>query len=194
VFKILEPKFPSAVEVERPSDWNGESWPDRRRVSFKFPAISGRDGFELVWIDGEGAAPEASELPHWPQGEAFGGHGLVMVGERGSIHFMQSHLQEVRVLPLDLAAQHGPPPAQPAPGGMHDDFLAAAKGDMAWDAPEGNFMFGGLMTAASLLGNAAQFSSTRKIEADPETGAVANAEAAVSAYLNRTPRPDWRAP
>lgn len=190
VFKILEPKYPSAVEVERPAEWNLESWPDQRRVRFSFPAIAGRDAFELIWVDGDGAAPELSDLPHWPQGEEFGPHGMVMVGDTGSIHFLQSHLQDVRVLSAAGAAAL---PAQAVTGGMHDDFLAAAKGEMAWNAPEGNFMFGGLMTAASLLGNAAQYDSDRKIQVDPETGAVADAEPAVSAYIRRTPREGWRA-
>lgn len=189
VFKILEPKYPNATEIERAREWNGESWPNNRRVKFSFPAIGGRDAFELIWIDGDNAKPELADLPHWPQGEELPSHGVVMVGERGSIHFLQSHLQDVRLLPLSL----GPLPAQPVTGGMHDDFLAAAKGRMAWNAPEGHFGFGGLMTAASLLGNAAQFASARKIAIDPETGAVQNAEPAVAAYVRRSPRPGWRA-
>jgi Oxidoreductase family, NAD-binding Rossmann fold/Oxidoreductase family, C-terminal alpha/beta domain len=193
VFKILEPKYPNAIEIERPVDWNGESWPDRRRIKFSFPAIAGRDGFELIWIDGDGARPEPSDLPHWPQGEDFTAHGMVMVGDAGSIHFLQSHLQDLRLLPADLATRLGPIAAQPVQSSMHDDFLAAAKGEIAWTAPEGHFMFGGLMTAASLLGNAAQFDSDRKIVVDPETGAVANAEPAVAAYIRRSPRPGWRA-
>jgi hypothetical protein len=76
---------------------------------------------------------------------------------------------------------------------MHADFIAAAKGETAWNAPEGHFGFGGLMTAASLLGNAAQFASTRKIEVNPETGAVANPEPAVTSYIRRPARPGWRA-
>ncbi len=191
VFKILEPKYPSAVEVVRPHEWNGESWPNHRRIKYNFPAISGRDAFELVWSDGDGVRPEASDLPHWPPGEAFPDHGVVMVGDNGSIHLMQSHLQDVRVLPGDGSAAFSLP-AAPVQGGMHDDFLAAAKGETAWNATEGNFGFGGVMTASALYGNAAQHASDWKINVNPETGAVANAEPAVAAYVSRTPRAGWR--
>lgn len=191
VFKILEPKYPNAVEIERPMQWNGESWPNGRRITFKFPAIAGREAFDLIWIDGDNAKPELSDLAHWPAGEALPDHGVVMTGDTGSIHFLNSHLQDVRLLPLDLGARVALPP-QPVTGGMHADFLAAAKGEMAWNAPEGSFGFGGLMTAASLLGNAAQYASERKITVDPETGAVQNAEASVSAYVRRSGRPGWR--
>lgn len=191
VFKILEPKYPNAVAIERTGVWNRESWPNNRRVNFSFPASGSRDAFDLTWIDGDNAQPLASDLPHWPAGEAFGSHGVVMVGDEGSIHFLQSHLQDVRLISRDGAAS--PLPASPVRGGMHDDFLAAAKGQMAWNAPEGHFGFGGVMTAAALLGNAAQFDSDGRISVDPETGAVRDAEAAVAAYVRRSSRAGWRA-
>jgi hypothetical protein len=192
VFKILEPKYPTTVEVERPHDWNGESWPNNRRIKFSFPAIGGRDAFDLIWIDGDDARPNIAELPHWPVGEAFPAHGVVMVGDTGSIHFLQSHLQDMRLLPGDFATRIGALPAQPIQRGMHDEFLAAAKGEIAWDAPEGRFGFGGVMTAAALMGNAAQYASDRKININPETGVVASTEPAVAGYVRRTPRPGWR--
>ncbi len=113
---------------------------------------------------------------------------MVMIGETGSIHFLQSHLQGMRLLPLDLGARLPIPPA-PVQGSTHAAISSPPRKRDGLDSTEGRFGFGGLMTAASLLGNAAQFDSDHKITVNPETGAVVNPEAAVSAYIRRAPCP-----
>ncbi len=165
VFKILNPAMPTAVWNQDVVDWNRETWPLSRQIHWEFAAGETtrvgqseplpRDAFRMVWHDGA-ARPTAADLPHWDPARTVPKHGVAMIGDKGTIVLSGGHAEKAYLLPRALHAEHRHTPLAPElPGRDHfTEFVRAAKGELAWDAPVANFVEGGHLTAVSLLGNA----------------------------------------
>lgn len=197
VFLALEPGMPTKVWNEAITDWHGETWPTGRRVCWQFAAgettrtgtPKPRAAFKMVWHDGN-AKPTHADIPDWPKDQPIPEHGVVMIGDRGTIHVEGTHNGNASLLPLPLQQTHGKMPIDKALPNRnhHQEFVDAAKGLLAWDAPLSNFTHGGHMTAVSLMGNLAlRLNQSLAIDTNGKITNVASNNAA----MFRTPREGW---
>lgn len=164
VFMTLQPGMPTKVWNEAIEGWNQESWPLGRRICWEFAAgevtrygqsdPKPRNAFKMVWHDGD-AKPTHGDMPDWPKNKKIPQHGVVMIGEKGTIYVEGSHNSNASLLPLPLNEQSGELAiASEIPGRNHfGEFVDACRCELAWDSPLSNFKHGGHMTAVSMLGN-----------------------------------------
>ena len=74
--------------------------------------------------------------------------------------------------------------------GHNAEFIAAARGEIEYDAPLSNFAFAGPMTATALLGNIATHFEGQKLTFDPNKRQFVDNEKA-NAMMTRKPRSGW---
>jgi len=199
VFMTLNPGMPTKVWNQDVTGWNQESWPTGRRVHWEFAAgevtrygqadAKPRDGFKMVWHEGD-AQPTHADLPDWPANKPVPIGGVMMIGEKGSIHVEGSHNGNASLLPWGLHEQHGKLPiAEEVPGRDHFyEFVDSCQGKLAWNAPLSNFMHGGHMTAVSMLGNVS-LRMGQELLLD-STGTITNVPNH-NAAISRVDRPGW---
>ena len=188
MFKVLEPDFPTRVELVKTTQFNGDSFPKAHVVRWTFPAKGGHPGFQAYWYDGGLKPPRPKELE---KDRTLRNAGCLFLGTGGAMLVTGSHNGSAVLLPDSRRKAFGQPKLlAPKSRGHFDELVRAAKGQLAWDAPLSNFVFAGHMTAIIQLGNAALKASKPALEIDPRTRRVTNLPSDEDP-LTRTPRPGW---
>lgn len=192
LFKVLDTGYPIEVSNTKITGWNNESWPVGRVTKWKFPEKHTHPSFDLLWHDGT-EQPTAEELgPYWPKGQKVPNGGAVIVGEKGIIFVSGPRNDDAQLLPEELQTTFGKMELTVAEDTGHfQDFVRAAKGEVAWDAPHSNFMYAGNMTAIGLYGNAGLLSGQETIKIDSKSGKILNAKNS-DELLKRAARPGWK--
>jgi predicted dehydrogenase len=169
-FWTLDLKFPTRIEAES-SPLFAESAPRTSRITYAFPARSGRGPVTVVWRDGALMPPRPPEVEppaSWPP---FEDGGQLWIGERGKL-VAGMYGQNPRLLdPAKDAEIKANPPAvkYPRVENVYAEWIAACK---AGAQPGSSFAgHAGPLTEMVLLGNLA-VRAARPIEVNPQTGAV----------------------
>ncbi len=188
MYKVLQPGYPTSVEVITQSQFNGDSFPAQRVLKWKFPKRGDRAAFEAFLYDGGLKPPRPKQLEGsrelWKNGSLF-------IGTKGTMYVVGSHNSSAILIPESERKAFGKPELLVPVGREHHmDFVYAAKGLLPWDAPLSNFMYGGQMTATFHIGNALLRNNLTKLDINPNTG-KAIGFSKDNNPLSYTPRPGW---
>jgi hypothetical protein len=119
----------------------------------------------MMWYDGKKQPPRPKELE---EARKLGGHGLLVIGEKGTIYDPGAYCQSPRLIPeakMQEAIPNLPPKTIPRIKGSHyEDWLRACKGG---PKPGSNFDHSGPLTEMVQLGNIA-IRTGKKLEWDGE--------------------------
>jgi hypothetical protein len=185
-FKVLEPTWPTRVEIAETTEFNGDSFPKQHVVRWTFPASDKRAPFDMYWYDGGLKPPRPKDLE---ADRKMPGAGCLFIGTKGTMLVTGSHNSSAVLIPDARRKAFGKPKMLAAKSRGHtSEFVQAAKGELPWDAPLSNFVYAGHMTGIIQLGNAALRSSKRVLELDPAAQRVTNLPQSV---LSRAARPGW---
>lgn len=186
LYKIYGVSYPSIVECIGRSHYNGESWPMVTKLRYHFAADGSRPAFDAYWYDGDQARP-----PRPPELEAdreLPDAGLLVRGTDGLLIVAGGHNNSAYLIPNSRNKEFGRPKSIPQKSiGHMREFLEAASGKTAWDAPLSNFMYGAPLTQLAHLGNAA-VRLKAKLKFDPQTLRFTNSIEANRYLTGRTPR------
>jgi predicted dehydrogenase len=187
MFKVFDPGYPTAVECLANSGANGESLPSSKTVRWSFPAKGDRAPFEAYWHDGGRKPPRPKELE---AERKLGHHGCFFVGDKGTVWIQGGHNNSAVLIPEAKRKALGKVEiTAPRSIGHNAEFISAAKGETAFDAPLSHFGYAGPMTATILLGNlASRFEG--KLAFDPAVRKFVDNDQA-NALMTRRPRSGW---
>ncbi len=153
VFMALDLKDPLAVTAKT-SGHNRDSFPTWAEVHYEFPKNKNRDAVDLFWYDG-GKKPPQSLVPD----VEFGGNGVVVVCEKGTIYSPDESNTTFRVIGNDFPDVE----VEVSPGHMAEFARAAMEGKQAMS----NFPhYSGPLTETVLLGNLAIWADGKRVEWD----------------------------
>ena len=188
MFKVLEPEYPSKVELLTQSKFNGDSYPAQRLIKWEFPERGDRAAFTSFWYDGGLKPPRPKQLEAsremWENGSLF-------IGTKGTMYVVGSHNSSAILIPESERKTFGKPELLVPEGRAHHmDFVDAAKGLLPWDAPLSNFTYGGPMTATAHMGNALVKNNLNKLDIDPATGKAIGFSEKNNPF-SYNPRPGW---
>jgi len=190
VFKVLEPTYPTKVELTQCRDFNKVSYPAGRTIHWSFPETNVQKGFELYWHEGDfaGEVPIPKDLDG---GRKLSGAGVYLVGEKGTIVVAGGHNNSAFLIPDTKRKAFGQPKLLvPESRGHFDEFVQAAKGKLKWNAPLSNFVYAGNLTGVMLLGNVA-LRTGKTLILDSKTQRITNLPNSDAALMQRKPRPGW---
>jgi predicted dehydrogenase len=174
VFMGLELRDPTSVQAEC-SGHNKDSYPQRSKITYEFPANDWRGALTMVWYDG-GNLPDAALL----DGEAPKRSGALVIGQKGKLYSPHDYGGEFRLLG-DVEKPKVEWESAPSGGGTDEnhmaEFVQAIKtGKQAMS----NFPdYAGPLTETILLGNlavwvAADGGQGDKVQWDARTMTVKN--------------------
>lgn len=177
-FMALGLRDPLAVRATT-SGHNRDSFPAWSVVEYEFGARAGHPAFQLFWSDG-GKKPAASVLP----GEEFGGNGVIVVCERGTVYGPSADNDAFRV----IGGREMPDVAvDESPGHMAELFRAAAGGPAA----VANFPdYAAPLTETVLLGNLAIWADGPRLEWDARSMRVKGTDE-FDPLIRPKARPGW---
>ena len=120
---------------------------------------------KVVWYDGKKQPPRPKELE---EDRRLRGHGLLLVGEKGTIFNDGAYCRSPRLIPearMQEMWSKLPPKTIPRVKGSHyEEWIRGCKGG---PKPGSNFDYSGLLTEMVMLGNVA-IRTGKKIEWDGE--------------------------
>jgi predicted dehydrogenase len=196
MFKILEPGYPTEVELMASSGANDESYPDSETIRWSFPKTDKRPAFTAYWYDGPGSDKAVPVPSAYEKGRKLPRTGTMFVGTKGVLQVTGDYNNTPVLVPEAARLKFGKPTPTVKPcmkGGHSAEFLAAARGDKPWDSPMSNFTYAGPMTSAIILGIISQRVSA-KLTFDSKTMKFTGAKAAeANALLRRVERDGWEA-
>ena len=186
-YKIYEPGMPTSVECISQTGPAIDTCPKGKAVKWEFAADGDRPAFDAYWYDGVTKPPT---IPGLSKGQNMGSAGSYIVGTKGICWVMGSHNQSATLVPESARKAFGKPKdLAPKPRGHEREFIAAAKGEIAYNAPLSHFGYGGKLTAVALMGNiAAQVKG--KLLYDGKKQCFTNSEAA-NKLMTCKPRDGW---
>ncbi|MBC8434688.1 MAG: Gfo/Idh/MocA family oxidoreductase [Verrucomicrobia bacterium] len=186
-YKILEPGYPSSVECVKQVDPEARTFAEGSEIRYEYPAKDGRPGFVSTWYNGAAQPPRPAALE---ADRELGGPGCYLVGTKGTLWLKGGYVESPRLIPESFRREVGRMESI-VPRSHHvEDFIRAAKGVSAYDAPLSHFGYGGVLTASALLGNiASRFEG--KLDYDAATRRFTNIEAANEWLQRKNPRPGW---
>ena len=201
-FWALNLRYPTSVQAETAEvfeetgpAWSIVTWqfPERdnipahlpeqlkERIRKHFPARDKMPPVKVVWYDGKKQPPRPKELE---DDRKLGGHGQLLLGEKGTIYEPGAYCQSPRLIPeskMQEAIPNLPPKTIPRIKGSHyAEWIQACKGG---PTPGSNFEHAGPLTEMFLLGNIA-IRSGKKIEWDGENLRCSNVPEA-NRYMNK---------
>jgi predicted dehydrogenase len=177
-FWALGLRYPTSVEAHgAPPD--ADRAPLELSVDYQFPARGVQPPVQLTWYQGDKHPTifDESGVPKW-------GSGTLFIGDKG---MLAADYDRLVLLPQDQFKDFTPPPPSISKSiGHHAEWIKACK--------EGtptlcNFDYGGALTEAVLLGNAA-YRAGKKLEWDAARLAVTNTPDA-DRYLRHENRKGW---
>ncbi|MBL7220382.1 MAG: Gfo/Idh/MocA family oxidoreductase [Phycisphaerae bacterium] len=186
-YKVYEPGFPTSVECISQTGPAIDTYPKGKAVKWEFPADGKRPAFDAFWYDGVTKPPQ---MPGLDKGRKMGSAGSYFVGTKGVCWVMGSHNQSATLVPESARQKFGKvPQAAPKSRGHEREFIAAAKGEIPYNAPLSNFGYGGKLTAVALMANIAA-RVKGKLLYDAKAQKFTNSEAA-NKLMTRKPRDGW---
>jgi len=163
-FWALDLKYPVSVEAQTAEVFK-ETGPAWSIVTWQFPARGNMPPVKVVWYDGKKQPPRPKELE---ENRKIGGHGQLLVGEKGTIYEPGAYCESPRLIPesrMQEAIPNLPPKTVPrVKGGHYAEWIQACKGG---PTPGSSFEHSGPLTEMVLLGNIA-IRTGKKIEWDGE--------------------------
>ncbi len=182
-FMALKLEHPTRVECLENEGKNAETFPDRSKIKFDFPARGGLPALEFFWYDG-GAMP-SKELTS-KLGEVATS-GCLLIGSEGWLYSPNDYGAQYVLFPRDKFAEYKEPePWLPRSKGHYREWIDALKGG----APAmSNFDYAALLTETILLGNVA-LRAGHAIEWDGPRMRVKNSPYA-DQFVSREYRKGW---
>ncbi|MDP6044566.1 MAG: Gfo/Idh/MocA family oxidoreductase [Phycisphaerae bacterium] len=186
-YKIYEPGMPISVECINQTGPAIDTCPKGKTVKWEFAADGSRPAFNAFWHDGVTKPPR---IPGLEEGRKMGSAGSYIVGTKGICWVMGSHNNGAILVPESARKAFGQVKVvAPKSRGHEREFIAAAKGEIAYNAPLSHFGYGGKLTAFALMGNIAA-RVKGKLLYDAKAREFTNSEAATK-LMNRKPRDGW---
>jgi len=183
-FWALDLKSPTSVEAQTAGVFE-ETGPAWSIITWQFPARGNMPPVKVMWYDGKKQPPRPKELE---EARKLGGHGLLVIGEKGTIYDPGAYCQSPRLIPetkMQEAVPNLPPKTIPRIKGSHyGEWIQACKGG---PKPGSNFDHSGPLTEMVQLGNIA-IRTGKKLEWDGENLKCANVPEA-----NKYMKKDYRA-
>ncbi len=174
VFMGLDLRDPISVQAET-SGHNKDSYPQRSKITFEFPANDWRPELKLVWYDG-GNLPDAELL----DGEAPKKSGSLAIGEKAKLYSPGDYASDFRILG-DIEKPKVEYPKAPQVGNEDENHVAEwIEGIKTGKQATSNFPdYAGPLTETVLLGNLAVWVAPEgglgeKVEWDPKNLRVKN--------------------
>jgi predicted dehydrogenase len=187
-FKVLEPSYPTRVELITKSAYNGDTFPAQRMLKWDFPQRGNRPAFTAHWYDGGLKPPRPKELE---ADRKFWKSGTMIVGSKGTIYIVGHHNTSALLIPESKRKAYGKPKLLVPEARDHfNEFVDAAKGVLQWNAPLSNFTFAAPLAATVQMGNALLRSGLNHLDIDPATGNAIGFRKENNP-LGYTPRPGW---
>jgi len=195
MFKILEPGYPTEVELMACKGANKETYPNSETLRWSFPKTDKCPALTAFWYDGPGS-DKAVPLPAaFEKGRKLPRTGSMFVGTKGVLLVAGDCNESPMLVPESKRRAYGEPketiPASKE--GHFGEFVVAARGEKSWDYPMSNFTYAGPMTSVIMLGIILQRVGG-KLTFDPKklkfTGAKADA---ANKLLKRVERDGWEA-
>jgi predicted dehydrogenase len=178
-YAALDLRDPTSVQATT-SGHNKDSYPKWSIINYEFPATDKRPAVKLVWYDG-GKRPDAELL----DGEAPGGSGAVVVGEKAKLYSTNDYGAAYKILgdaeEPEVEFKHSP--------GHFTEWVEAIKGG---EPAMSNFPnYASPLTEMVLLGNLAVWAAAEgegpKVEWDAKNLKAKNVEG-----LEEIIKPDYR--
>ncbi|MBT3200143.1 MAG: Gfo/Idh/MocA family oxidoreductase [Phycisphaerales bacterium] len=195
MFKILEPGYPTEVELMASTKANKETYPASETIRWSFPKTDKRPAFTAFWYDGPGSDKAVPIPSAYEKGRKLPRTGTMFVGTKGVLQVTGDYNNTPMLIPESARKAFGKPKQTVAPsnGGHMGEFIKAAKGEIAWDAPFSNFQYAGPMTSVIILGIISQRVAA-KLTFCPETLKFTGSKCAeANALLRRVERDGWEA-
>jgi hypothetical protein len=195
MFKVLEPGYPTEVELMASKNANDETYPSSETIRWSFPKTDKRPAFTAFWYDGPGSDKAVPIPPAYEKGRKLPRTGTMFVGTKGVLQVTGDYNNSPMLVPEKARQEFGKPKATiPGSNGGHmGEFVRAAKGQAAWDSPLSNFQYAGPMTSVIILGIISQRVAA-KLSFDPKTLKFTGTKAdAANALLRRIERKGWEA-
>lgn len=154
-FQVMQPGYPSSVEVVSQSKVYPETYSKASTVKWSFPANDKRPAFQVYWYDGKRQPPRPPELEKDRRLNPEGG--CTFVGTKGTILVSGSYSESPRIIPEAKLRQIGKPNRmlERSPG-HYKEFVMSALGEKPLDYCKSNFGYSAPMTETILLGCIAQ--------------------------------------
>ncbi|MDP6635696.1 MAG: Gfo/Idh/MocA family oxidoreductase [Phycisphaerae bacterium] len=186
-YKVYEPGMPISVECVNQTGPAIDTCPKGKTVKWEFAADGDRPAFNAYWYDGVTKPPR---VPGLEEGRKVGSAGSYIVGTKGVCWVMGSHNNSAILVPETARKAFGQvKQVAPKSRGHEREFIAAAKGEIPYNAPLSHFGYGGKLTAFALMGNIAA-RVKGKLLYDAKQRKFTNSEAATK-LMNRKPRDGW---
>ena len=199
MFKVLEPGYPTEVELMASTGANDETYPDTETIRWLFPKTDKRPGFTAFWYDGPGSDKAVPIPSAYEKGRKLPRTGTMFIGTKGVLQVTGDYNGTVMLVPEEARRAFGDPKKKlkatvpPNRGGHHGEFLAAARGDRPWDSTLSNFGYAGPMTSVIILGIISQRVGA-KLTFDPKTLKFTGPKCAeANKLLRRIERKGWEA-
>ena len=145
----------------------------------------------LNWYDGVNAPPR---MPGLEDGRKMEDAGSYLVGTKGTCWVIGSHNDSAVLVPETARKNFGSvksEQATPPSRGHEKEFLMAARGEIAYNAPLSHFGYGGKLTAVALMANIAA-RVKGELRFDAKTQRFTNSDEA-NKLMTRKPRAGWDA-
>ena len=123
-------------------------------------------------------------------GRDLGGIGSYLVGTKDTLWLKGGYVESPILLPESFRREVGRVECAVPRSSHVDEFVQAAKGVTAYDAPLSHFGYSGPMTAGALLGNIATYFDG-KLDYDAATRNFTNTDAANKWLQRKNPRLGW---
>jgi predicted dehydrogenase len=195
MFKVLEPGYPTEVELMASKNANDETYPSSETIRWSFPKTDKRPAFTAFWYDGPGSDKAVPIPAAYEKGRKLPRTGTMFVGTKGVLQVTGDYNNSPMLIPETARQAFGKPKAtiEGSKGGHMGEFINAAKGKAAWDSPLSNFQYAGPMTSVIILGIISQRVAA-KLSFDPKTLKFTGSKAEeANALLRRIERAGWEA-
>ena len=188
MYKVMEPGCPVSIEPIFNSGINGETFPKSSTIKVVFPKSDKRPGFDSYWYDG-GRKPEAPK--ELEKSRKVPRTGTMFLGTKGALLCGGDYNGSPRLIPESRQKEYGRPKRifKERSNNHFGEFLAACRGEIAWNKTKSHFGFAGPMTANILLGNVALIAG-RKLELNRD---FTFQDTNYNKLLKRTPRKGFEA-
>jgi len=192
MYKVMEPTAPLSIEpIYSSGVVDGESFPKATTVKVVFRATDKRPGFTSYWYDGKRRPERPAELEKERVWERVAYTGTMFVGDKGVLISKSDYNDRPELLPRTKHKAFGTPPKlfKQRSCNHAGQFVAACRGEVAWNETNSHFGFAGPMAANVLLGNVAVLAG-KKLEMKAD---YTFKDEKYNKLLKRTPRPGWDA-
>jgi len=195
MFKVLEPGWPTEVELMAATKANDETYPASETIRWSFPKTDKRPAFTAFWYDGPGSDKAVPIPPAYEKGRKLPRTGTMFVGTKGVLQVTGDYNNSPMLIP-ETARQAFGKPKETIKGSKHGhmgEFVKAARGEEDWDSPMSNFQYAGPMTSVIILGIISQRVSA-KLTFDPKTLKFTGSKCKeANDLLRRIERKGWEA-